>query len=97
MAIQGQLNGMTTGQVLDAAAQVRSMQQTPGWRLLHGLVEVEAERVLTRMLNSTPAPEKLAQYQGELRGLKALAGLCESVLTYAQEREAEEQQLVGGS
>lgn len=87
-----------TGPLLEASRSVRDMQGTPGWQFLHGLIEVEIERVQTQMLNSSlPSYEKLAQLQGELRGLKVLADSAQTVLDCAQEREAEEQQLAEAS
>lgn len=98
MAIQTHLSDMTTGQLLDAARHVRDMQGTPGWRLLHGLLQVEIERVQTQLLNaSLPSYEKLAQLQGELRGLKLASEAAEHVLSEAQAREEQEQALAEGS
>lgn len=98
MAIQTQLSDMRTGQLLDAARHVRDLHGLPGWQLIQGLIEVEIERVQTQLLNaSLPSYEKLAQLQGELRGLKLAHDAADHVLTEAQAREREEQHLAEGT
>ena len=97
MSIQTQLGDLSTGQLLEAARHVRDLQGRPGWTLVRGLIEVEIERVQTQLLNaSLPSYEKLAQLQGELRGLKLALGVADQVTAEAQAREAVEQALVEG-
>ena len=85
------LNAMPFRELLDVAKQVSDVEQTPGWRLLMGLIESHAERLQAQLLaSSLPSYEKLAQLQGELRGLRALQEATASVEAAAQERlEAE--------
>jgi hypothetical protein len=97
-AFSTQLDDYTTSQLLEAARYVRDLEASPGWRLLTGLVEVEVERVLTQMIaGSLPSHEKLAELRGEMRGLKALTTVADTVLASAQEREREEQALAEAS
>jgi hypothetical protein len=92
VAFDTQLNDYKTGELLEAARYVRDLEGRPGWQLLTSLVEVEVERVQTRMIaGNLPSYEKLAELRGELRGLKALTDAAQAVLDAAQEREAEEQ------
>jgi hypothetical protein len=92
VAFDTQLNDYKTGELLEAARYVRDLEGRPGWQLLTSLVEVEVERVQTRMIaGNLPSYEKLAELRGELRGLKALTDAAQAVLEAAQEREAEEQ------
>ena len=97
MSIQTQLGDLSTGQLLEAARHVRDLQGRPGWTLVHGLIEAEIVRVETQLLNaSLPSYEKLAQLQGELRGLKLALDVADQVTAEAQAREAVEQALVEG-
>jgi hypothetical protein len=81
-----------TRELLEAARYVRDLEGQPGWQFLRSLIEVEVERVQTRMIaGHLPSYEKLAELRGELRGLKALLDAAQTVLDTAQEREAEEQ------
>lgn len=97
-AFSTQLGDLPLVELLTAAKQVRDVQQTPGWRLLLGLIEAHAERLQAQMLNaSLPSYEQMAALAGELRGLQAMRGAAETVLDVAQEREAEAQQLAEAS
>lgn len=92
-AYTNQLHDLSTVELLDAANRVRELEGHPGWTLVRGLVDVQMDRIEAQMLKSSlPSYEKLAQLQGELRGLRALRDAAETVLAYAEERAAEERQ-----
>lgn len=89
------LGDLTTVELLDAAKQIRELQQSPGWALLTRLLGEHAGRLEKQLLSvSLPSHEKMAALAGELRGLKAMGAAAETVLAEAQAREAKEQQRV---
>lgn len=89
------LHDLTSVQLFDAAKQVRETMQTPGWRMLTGLIEKHADRLERQMLSaSLPDYPQMTALAGELRGLRSLGEAAETVLTEAQEREAQEEQRV---
>ncbi len=94
-AYTNQLADLELVPLLDAAKRVRDLEGHPGWTLVRGLVDVQRDRVQAQLLNSSlPSYEKLAQLQGELRGLASMREAAESVLAYAEERAAEEREAI---
>lgn len=88
-----QLHELELVDLIDAANRVREIQGHPGWTLVKGLLEVHEERLKTQMLNaSLPSYEQMARIAGEMSGLKAMREAAETVLAYAEERQAEARQ-----
>lgn len=94
-AYANQLRDLKTVDLLDAANRVRELEGHPGWTLIRGLVDVQRDRAQAQLLNSSlPSYEKLAQLQGELRGMAAMREAVETVLACAEERAAEEREAI---
>lgn len=92
-AYTNQLHDLELVDLIDAANRVREIQGHPGWTLIKGLLEVQEERLKNQMLNAAlPSYEQMSRLAGEMAGLRAMREAAESVLAYAEERQAEARQ-----
>lgn len=85
------LQEMTPLEAISRAELVEQVTQHPGWKLIVACIEARREALLAQLLNNADilSLEKYAALTAEVRGLTAPVAAAQTILAYAQERQAE--------
>lgn len=75
--------------LLTQADLVRETVATPGWQIVLAAVAEHESRMLAQLLNETTRPEEIPRLRGLVAGLKSMHEAADSILSLAEEREAE--------
>lgn len=76
-------------ELLDEAENVRDATRTPGWQAVAHAIGAHRDLMLQRLTNPSTKPEDVRYLQGLVAGLASMAEAADTILAYAEEREAE--------
>lgn len=79
---------MEDADLFRTADLVREATATPGWKFIADSIEEHERKMNDQLLNETTKPEDIGRLRGLITGLRSMQQAAQSILDYAEEREA---------
>src|SRR3954463_8814939 len=71
---------------------IRETVDTPGFKFLRDSIAEPRQKMLAQLLNETTRPEEITRLRGLIAGLDSMEQAAQSILEFAEEREAKANQ-----
>lgn len=75
--------------LLTQADLVRATMATPGWEIVVASIAEHESRMLAQLLNASTRAEEIPRLRGLVDGLRSMQEAADSILSLADEREAD--------